>query len=254
LSQDFILSGINDRLVAKQIQYGSKLYTFMTFNMVDPNCGVVNPWVGNPTAAQIVARYHAMNPIPLNEYQWEHQWKPILNDGTQPDVFLVPTALCGDDGASTTNVAFLQYYLPAFIIGLYPYAAAYNLASEASKTMSVGLMETALGIMRNAFDMVGLKHKPLGVHLQWNRRTLLPAGMDVLLYEFSWHPAQGNSKSVAEVVNEAQAVLNHLPAGMSVWFQEMTLDCESGRAREQARAIRDMAASDPRIVGLPGPV
>jgi len=248
LSQDFLTSGVNDRLITKQIEYGSKLYTFMTYNMVDPSCGVVNPWVGNPTAAQIVARYQAMNPIPLNEPQWEHQWKPILNTGTQPGVYLVPTALCGDDRASTNNLAFLQYYLPAFIIGLYPFASAYNLASEASKTMSVGQMEQAIGIMKNAFVMANLPPKPIAVHLQG---TNAPQNADVLMYEFSFHPAQGDNHSVAEIITEARQVLARYPK--SIWFQELNLNCESQRAREQARAIRDMAASDPRIVGLPGP-
>lgn len=252
LSEQFMNHGVNDRLATKQIEYGSHMYTFIVYHAGDPEC-ICNPWMGNPNAAQVVSAYQSFNPIPLNEAKW-NQWKTILKLGEEPNTYFVPTALCGDDRASTTNVAFLNYYLPAFIIGLYPYVAAYNLSTEASKTMSVPLMEQALAIMNNAFIMDGKTPKPLCVHLQWDRRSALPAGMNVLMYEFSWHPKYGKDKSVDEVVAEARDVLAHLPPGVSVWFQEMTIECELDIARRQAQAIRDLAASDPRIVGLPGPV
>ena len=39
---------------------------------------------------------------------------------------------------------------------------------------------------------------------------------------------------------------------MLLWPQELNLNNEHPRAREQARAIRKMARTDTRIIGLPG--
>jgi len=89
---------------------------------------------------------------------------------------------------------------------------------------------------------------PVGVH---NQGTRIACNADFLAYEFSWHPADGDRFSVQDVVDEARRVMAAYPR--FVWFQEMNLNPEGGRARAQARALRDMASRDPRIVGLPGP-
>jgi len=252
LDKKMSLTQINN-MIGKQIGYGSKLYTFICFHMGNPD-EIFNPFRGNPTAAQIMAKVHAMQTVEYDVNEVE-RWMTYFRVGLEPDTYLVPTAFCGDDGATTCNDAFTAWFLPAFIIALYPYVVAYNLATEASKTMGVSRQERALKIMRDAFDMASppLPPKPLAVHLQWNGRTPLPKGMDVLIYEFSWNPKYGHEKSVQEVVTELQDRLNHLPPDVLIWPQELAVQNEHPRAREQSRAIRDMAKTENRIIGLPGP-
>jgi hypothetical protein len=69
------------------------------------------------------------------------------------------------------------------------------------------------------------------------------------MYEHSFHPADGDKQSVQKVVDEAKQVLDLVGPG-KVWFQELNLNCESQRAREQSRAIAQL----PGVIGLPGPV
>ena len=50
-----------DELINKQVEYNSNTMTFMTYNMVDPKVGVVNPFLGNPTAAQVMSGQWQVN-------------------------------------------------------------------------------------------------------------------------------------------------------------------------------------------------
>ncbi|MFC1453564.1 hypothetical protein ACFLQL_00100 [Verrucomicrobiota bacterium] len=255
LREGIVGTDYNNRLANKQEQYGSRLYTFYTYHAGDPDC-VVNPWVGNPDAAEVVARYHNFNPVPLDTHKWETLWKPIFKKGLHPNVFLVPTAMCGDDTNTTCNVAFLHYYLPSFIIGLYPYVVGYNLASEATKSMKTAAqMEQAVAIMKHAFVMKKWPPKPILVHIQCNREgeLIYPANADIIMLETSNHPKYGNDRSPADMVAEIVKVLSHLPPHMYLWVQETNFWCETANARAQVRAIIELAKTDPRLIGLPGP-
>ena len=45
---------LTSMIIRKQEEYGSRLITFMLFNMVDPKFAVVNPFSGNPAAAMVM--------------------------------------------------------------------------------------------------------------------------------------------------------------------------------------------------------
>jgi hypothetical protein len=224
-------------VIDAQIRYNSNAMTCLIFNMVDPNCHPVNPFIGCPTAAQVVA---GQNMIDMTEIV---RWHNLLNWGKDPNLWFIPTLFCGDDSATTRNTAFHEYFLPGAIPWLDNYADAYNICIEAGKSMDIQRQANMIDLVRR------YTQKPIGVHNQgWN----IAPNADFLIYEFSWHPAQGDNHSVAEVVAEARKVLDHYPK--FVWFQEVNLNPEGQRAKEQARAIRELAYSNPRIIGLPGPV
>jgi len=116
-------------------------------------------------------------------------------------------------------------------------------------------MEFVIDVCKRAFDMEPkLSPKPICVHDQWNGYSRLPANMDVLIHEYKNHPKDGNERSVESVISETKEVLAALPPHVSLWPQELNLDNEGSIARAQSRAIRELARTEPRIVGLPGPV
>lgn len=250
-------------VINKQVEYNSNCMTSLIFNMVDPNEHPVNPFVGNPTAAQIMA---GQNMIDMAEIV---RWHPLINWGKDPNLWFIPTWFCGDDRATTNNTAFHEWFLPGAIPFIDQYADAHNICIEASKSLNIQQQVNLINFMRR------FTSKPIGVHNQgWN----IAPNADFLMYEFSWNPwnafrvAQmkskgfavspeqenilavnaGDNHTIAEVISEAKKVLDHYPK--YVWFQEMNIYPECQRAREQAEAIRDYAKSEPRIIGLPGPV
>jgi len=129
----------------------------------------------------------------------------------------------------------------------YPYSKAFNISSEATKTMNREQMEVLIQKVKDAMAFAPL---PVGVHIQWNcDMNVLPRNGDFLMYEYSWHPKYGNDQSVQKVIDESKRVLDLLGPGR-VWFQEMNWDPENLRARQQAEAV----AALPGIIGLPGPI
>ena len=224
------------RIQSKQIEYGSNAMTFIVYHAGDPEC-VCNPMLGCPNAEQAVAGQFAEDTAELNRWKW------LLAPGLDLNVYLVPCFFCGDDSATTKNFRFHELFLKHAVPWLDKYSKAYLISTEASKSMDVVEMYNLISYIKQYTT------KPVGVH---NQGTNIPANADFLAYEFSWHPKYGNDKSVAQVVTEAQHALNMYPN--PVWFQEMNLFPEGQRAREQSRAIREMAKSEPRIVGLPGPL
>ena len=220
----------------KQVQYGSKAMTFFIYHAGDPRCPV-NPFIGCPNAAQVMAGQNTPDMVELN------RWTGLLQPGLAPHVYLVPTMFCGDDGATTNNTAFHEFFLPAALWWLDKYSVAYNIASEANKTMSVIQMQNMIAFMKKHTN------KPIGVHLQWDRKSNLPGNADFLMYEFSWHPKDGNNYSVQNVITEAAEVMTKSP--MPVWFQEMNCYPESVMAKAQSAAILQ---NFPQCAGLPGPI
>jgi len=227
------------RLIQKQIDYNVNFITYYLFHAGDKNC-IVNPFVGNPTAKQVVAGQAAWD---WAEIEW---WMPYLRLGEIPGVWCVPTLFCGDDGATTTNTAFHDIFIPPIVTALHPYIDGINIASEANKTMSVALQERVIRVIKAAWKTAKQPEKFIFTHLQ-GLKSKIPAGA-VLLYQFSWHPKDGTSKSVAEVVSEGKKALAKYPY---TCFQEMTIECETPIARAQARGLRDMAGGS---YMLPGPV
>ena len=239
-------------LLAKQVEYKCNLMTYMCYNMVDPNVAVVNPFKGCLKPAEIMKRVYSMQDPGYDDAEL-NRWAKLLMMGEQPGVYIVPTFFCGDDAATTRNEGFVNFFTGQVIRGLYDCSFAFNISSEASKTMDRGRIERAVANCKAAFNYDPiLPPKPITVHLQWNCRDTLPSNIDFLTYEFNKNPWDGCQYSVADVTAEAERVLKAYEG--YVWFQELAVHCESARARELSRAIRDLAKRYPRIVGLPGPV
>jgi hypothetical protein len=235
LAQD--AASYNPALVAKQAEYNCNAMTSMIYNMVDPFKAVVNPFVGKPSAKAVMA---GMDKWDLDECA---RWVGLLKPFTDPRLAFIPCIFCGDDAATTRNEQFQDYVLPAFCLGLNQFSKAYVIVSEASKSMGIALQERMIERMRRHTKL------PIGVH---NQGWQIAGNADFLCYEFSWHPSTANNRNVLEVENEAKKVLASYPG--YVWFQEINTANESMIARAQARKLRDLAQTEPRIIGLPGPI
>lgn len=222
-------------MVADQTRYNCNAMTFMIYNMVAPE-NMVNPFLGCPNASQVVA---GMFEPDMKELEL---WSPILQPGTDPNVWLIPCLFCGDDSATTNNTAFHEFFLKYAIPWLNPYSKAYIIASEASKSMNPAQQANMIAYIKRFTD------KPVGVH---NQGTNIAANADFLAYEFSFPPWDGDKHSVGDIVNEAVNVMRQYPG--YVWFEEMNINCEGEQSKAQARALRDLAAIEPRIIGVPVP-
>lgn len=249
-------------VINAQIRYNSNCMTSLIFNMVDPKLHPVNPFIGNPTAAQIIA---GQNMIDMAEVT---RWHSLINWGKDPNLWFIPTWFCGDDRATTNNTAFHECFLPAAIPFIDQYADAHNICIEARKSLIIQQQTNLINLFRK------YTQKPIGVHNQgWD----IAPEADFLMYEFSWNPWEafkiaqmkskgftvspeqesilaanaGENHTVAQVIAEAKAVLEHYPK--YIWFQEMNIYPECQRAREQTQALRELAYSNSRIIGLPGP-
>ena len=227
-----------DRVIQKQIEYNCNFITYYLFHAGDPNC-VVNPFVGCPTAQQVVE----------GQCTWDwakiERWMPFLRLGEIPGVWCVPTLFCGDDGATCNNTTFHDAFIPIIATSLHPYIDGINIASEANKTMSVAMQERVINVIKNAWKAAGQKEKFIFTHLQ-GLNTQVPNGA-VVLYQFSWHPKYGTTKSVKDVVREGQQALAKYPYTL---FQEMTIECETLIARQQSKALVKL----PGCYMRPGPI
>jgi hypothetical protein len=234
-------------VISKQRQYGSQVFTAMIWNMVDPKNAVENPFIGNPSASTVIKRVFSMQ-----DPGWDgleiFRWGQVLTEAMKT-MYFVPTIFCGDDRASTRNVAFVDWFTPIIIRGLYPLVVGYNLISEASKSWNRDEINHVASVAKAAFEIEPkLAPKPILVHQQG---TDIGDVADGLMYEFSKDPNKANEFSLSDVEREAAGVLARYKKW--VWFQELAVRCEEPWAREMARKIRDMSVTEPRIVGLPGP-
>lgn len=232
-------SAKRQRCLQKQIEYGSNFITYYLYHYDDPDCRV-SPFVGNPSPADIVAGKMVWDWVEIAK------WWPYLELGKLPGVWNVPTLFCGDSREATNNTAFHKAFIPPVVQSIHPYISGLNITSEASKTMSTAQMEAMIDVIRQAWTAAGQEQRFVGVHWQWNGRDRLPANADFLMYEFSWHPGTGLEKSVENVVDEAQRIVK--ASTLPVLFQEIAIESEATRAREQSRALRI-----PGSYMLPGP-
>lgn len=229
----------NAKMMKKMQEYGCNTMTFIVYHAGDPAC-VCNPFVGFPNAKQVM---EGKNQVDMQEIE---RWLALLEPGKDPNVFLIPTIYCGDDWATTQNEEFHKWFLPGVIEFFRPYAKGFMIATEASKSMNVRLQERVITTMKTA---MGFRQVPVGVH---NQGAKIAGNADFLAYEFSWHPQDGDNYTPQQVVDELKGVLRDYPN--YIWPQEINMNVESKRAREQVRAIAELAKSEPRIVGLPGPI
>jgi hypothetical protein len=235
-------------LVDKQTEYGSKLMTFMCFNMVDPSENVVNPFVGSPTVAELKKRFYSMGDVGWDQDE-VNRWIGIISVGAKPGVYLIPTIYCGDDKVTTRDQEFVDWYTPIVIRAMYPYSAGFNLISEASKSWSTSEIDYVGLVAKKAFNIEPkVTPKPIFVHQQG---VNVGSNADGLMYEFKKNPWKANEYSVSDVINELKSVLNSYPN--IIWPQELAVTCEESWARNMSRAIRELAKTEPRIIGLPGP-
>jgi len=237
-----------DTLFKKQGEYGSRGLTFLVYHASDPEC-VCNPFLGKPSASEILARLAAWNPgyddAELN------RWKGILLAGKQPGVCLVPSIFCGDDTATMRNVEFCNWFLPQAVFGLYEYSVGFNLGSEVGKSLGKSDMRQRVLTMKWTFDIMHLAPKPIFIHNQgWD----IPEEADGLFYELSYNPNDGKDHDVDFVMDEIKDVLRKLPVHQMLGIVEMDIDPETELAKDKTRKIVELAKSEPRIVWLPGPV
>ncbi|MFA7212139.1 MAG: hypothetical protein WC110_11910 [Bacteroidales bacterium] len=228
------------RCLQKMIDYNCNFITYFLYHFDDPRCKV-SPYVGCPSPADIAGGKAVWDWAKIGDW-----WK-YLTLGTLPGVWCVPTLFCGDSREATNNTAFHRAFIPPVVTALHPYVDGFNIASEASKTMSVAQMEAVIQVIRNAWTAAGQAQKYVIVHWQWNGFDRLPNNADALLYEFSWHPKDGRSKSVAETVAEAKRII--AASRLPVLFHEITIESESKEARAQAQVIRNL----PGAFMIPGP-
>lgn len=230
------------RLISKQMEYNSNFLTFYLYHYDDPNC-VINPFVGCPSPAQIATG--------AVTWDWTEiaKWMPYITLGEDPNIWIVPTILCGDSREATNNTAFHDMFIPPVVRAIHPYIKGINIASEASKTMNVAQMERMIKVVKDSWLLPPvMEPKFVGVHWQWNRRDRLPSNADFLMYEFRFHPKDGDRFSIEEVVDEAKTVIANSP--IPVLFTELGIFCEGRRARDQSRALSQLAG----CYAIPGPI
>jgi hypothetical protein len=244
--------GVCHEMVQKMAEYNSNCLTYLAFHAGDPDC-VVNPYKGCPTARQIA-----------NAGGWEvdageaARWLGFLAPGTLPSIYLGPSLFCGDDGATTNCPEFHRLFVPAVVQVLRPYSKFICTGPELPKTMTDAKREELARLVKEAIAaddarimaLTGEKPPRLPVveHLQGDEVMRASPSVDAVFYQFKHHPKDGHNVSVAEIVLEFQEAQAKCPKPLLA--QEMTLYCETLRAREQARAL----AALPGCLMIPGPV
>jgi hypothetical protein len=143
---------------------------------------------------------------------------------------MIPTLFCDGDGTAAKGFTKHKRYFDLAIPFLSKYCAAISIGLESSECFSTKEMELLIAHAKT------LTKLPIGTHMQWDCVTPLPRGLDFLLYEHSWHPALGNSKSVNEVVNEASRVIN--AAKIPVGFVEYNLDPTGDPIKQQSIGLK----------------
>jgi len=216
------------KMIAQQVAWGMDTMIFLTYGRggdcdINPFVQTYGPDVDWPKVAR-----------------WMQRLEPGKHGAN-----LIPCLFCDDDPETARNIAFHDYYVPAACVALGPYSRAICIGLEMNEQFSVAAMEHIIAVCKHYTD------KPIGVHLQYRPGMALPKGLDFLIYEFSFHPKDGDKKSVSDIIMEAKTVL--AACSLPIWFQEMNMNPEGQRAREQSRALLELSKTEPRIVGLPGP-
>jgi hypothetical protein len=216
---------------------------FMIFNMVDKEHGMVNPFFGCPTAAEIMASGGGQ---PDNAEL--ERWKQRLELGKTPGVNLIPCLYCGDDADTLKNTAFINYFTPLAVQFIAPYSKAICICSEPPKNINKAGQELITNLCKTTLAFIGRLDIPVVTHLQGTQiQTDLPANADAVLYQFKDNPWQAHGRSVEDVKSEGAWALANCPVPLG--FFELGVYCESQRVREQTRAL----ASLPGCGMLPGP-
>lgn len=244
--------GVSSGMVAKMTEYNANFLTYYVFHAGDRDC-VVNPFAGCPTAKQVTDRGGWQ--VDTAEAT---RWTAILSPGQLPSIYLGPTLFCGDDRATTNNVTFHRYFVPAVVQYLRPYSKFICTGSELPKTMNRAQRQNLVNLVKESIDadnarLIRLGHGvpapfPVVEHLQGDEVRDVCDGTDAVLYQFSFHPKHGHEKSVQEISREFQAAQSKCRVPLLAF--ELTLWCETPRAREQARAISTL----PGCLMVPGPV
>jgi len=213
-------------MVAWQVAHGMNTMIFLTYAR-GGDC-VVNPFVQTYG--------------PDVDWAEASRWLELLAPGKSPGVNLVPCLFCDDDPETARNEKFQNYYVPAACVALGKYSRAICIGLEMSEQFSRIGMERIIALCKQYTD------KPIGVHLQWDRKSALPSGLDFLIYEHPWHPKDGDNHSAAEVASIGADVI--AKSGLPVWFNEYNWNVEGQRIREQTRALAQLAG----CVGVGGPL
>ena len=228
---------IRDEAIDKQTQYDSNMMTFYLYHYDDPNC-VVNLFKGCPDPKTIAS----------GNFEWDdtevNKWAPYIVMGADPRIWLIPTLFCGDSKEATNNTKFHEVFLNALLPFLDPYIKAINIASEATKTMSVRQMENLISLCKSI-----LPNKYVGAHIQCNEQGnfLRPGNADFIMLETSNRPKNGNDRSIASFTDEITKAIAKCPAPMMI--TETNIFCEDPRARAQSRAFSLLNG----VYALPGP-
>jgi len=217
---------------------------FMGFNMVDKKKGMVNPFLGCPTAAEIIASGGGQPDNAELEL-----WKQRLKIGKAPSVNLGVCLYCGDDAATVNNHAFVNYFTPLATQFFAPYVKFICICSEPPKNVNKQWQESVVGMVKTTLAFMGRSDIPVVTHLQGAQiQTDLPANADAVLYQFKGNPWNAHDRNTEDVKSEGAWALANCPAPLA--FFELGVYCESDRIREQTRALRDL----PGCGMLPGPM
>jgi len=250
---DWLARDVDDaqrnRMYAKLQQYkdqtGTPSWTtsFLVYNMVDPNCHPVNPFLGSPTASQVVKSGGGQaDDIELAK------WRSRLSLGQLPGVNLVPCLYCGDDKATIQNYTFVNYFTPLAVQFMAPYSKAICICSEPPKNANVQWQESVITLVKNTLSFMGRSDIPVVTHLQGDQiLTQRPQNADGILYQFRTHPGEAHKRNIDEVVNEGKWALANSPVPLG--FFELAVLCEDPRVKEMTRKLRAL----PECGMLPGP-
>jgi len=239
---DWLARDVSDEkrahMYAKLQSYGVNTMTFIVFNMVDKNKGVVNPFLGCPSAAQVVAGNMTVDEAELA------RWKERLEFGKSASANLIPCLFCGDDSSTTQNTAFHEFFLKYAIPWLDQYSVGYLISTEASKSMNTTQMYNMIEYIKRYTS------KPVGVHLAMDEIVLLPSNADWLALENSYNPWDCDDYSVEDAVDELKSAIKYCSArGIAVFWMEEGVYCEGKLSRQKARTAKSL----PGCYGLPGP-
>jgi hypothetical protein len=165
-----------------------------------------------------------------------------LKIGKDSGAALIPCMFCDED-EQTAHAGWdkHEYYFRYTLPFLSQYCTAILIGLESNECFSTADVERLIAIARKYTSL------PIGTHMQWDRKSRLPAGLDWLAYEHSFPPNRGDSVSAAAVRAEAIDVINK--SGLPVAFIEYNLNPTGSRIREQTRALETL----PGCVMVGGP-
>lgn len=216
---------------------------FMIYNMVAKE-NMVNPFLGCPTAAEIVASGGGQ----ADNAELE-KWKHLLELGKTPGVNLIPCLYCGDDRTTLLNTAFINYFTPLAVQFLAPYVKAICVCSEPPKSIDKAGQELIINLCKTTLAFIGRSDIPVVTHLQGTQIvTDLPSNADAVLYQFKSDPWTAHGRSVEDVKAEGAWALATCPVPLG--FFELSVYCEGPGVLAQTRAL----ASLPGCGMLPGPI